>query len=190
MSVDEDIGEITVDGANVAAALGRLEYAGSLIERRRQELDDAAGDDKIARAMAKYVGPPFRVHVINPAGLLDDDEARAALEHIARHGERTGVIGLLHGPLDEVTEALSASRALTAALMSGKGYRHVEPHGVADLRQRAAAVVLDDRFLSAVADDPGALARVVASVSGGEAAVRIAAAFRLAADVLDPEGAQ
>lgn len=110
---DSKLRRIDLIGTDVATGVSRLELAAGITEWRRGAFDPAAH------------GPAFEAHVHgNPGPLLANEECRAALEAIAEHGYGAGVIVIFHGVLDEVTEAVSRSGRLTAALIEGRAIRH------------------------------------------------------------------
>lgn len=188
-----ETGEITLTG--VTASQGRLDVVFDLIEQRRAELDREAGDDELARKIARYAGPAFRV-IIDASrldGLLGDDGCRAHIEHVARHGDRCGVVILIvGGDLGDVARSLTCSRTLTAALMSGKGVKHVEPTGPAlhggarSEAERAVELLLAaGRQLTGV--EPAALVDALRSAIGDDAPesrASLSAALRATADLI------
>lgn len=104
---------IDLIGTDVTTGVWRLEFAAGVMQSRRGAFDVAVH------------GPAFEVHVHgNPGPLVADGECRAVLEMIAEHGYGAGVVVIFHGVLDEVTEAVSRSGRLTAALIEGRAVRH------------------------------------------------------------------
>lgn len=121
-----------VHGDSVLTARGRLAAVFVLIEHRRAALDARAEAEGIAAPGIRYDGPASVLHVRNLPGLLDDDECRATIEHLVRHGARCGVVARVYGLPGEVVaaldadevfragEALHGSTAVAAALMEGR----------------------------------------------------------------------
>lgn len=185
----DSIPEVWVAGTTITGSQGRLDYATSIVEERRTAL---AAEGTTAR----YIGSPFRVNVSGAVGqLLADNECRAALELIARHGDRTGVVILWHGHLGTITRELATwSGALVAALAEGRSCRHVESLApILDGPPGAfgAASALLSACLSMIAvDDPAAIAACIAETAGSDRVRRaMAASLRSAADLLDPDTA-
>jgi len=179
-----------------------------LIEERRVTLDAQAASEGVPAPAARYAGPALVVRVVDvtaDAAALADDEVRAHLEHVARHGARCGVVVELHGTTEAASKACAGSRGLLAALLDRRALRVIEP---------TAGVERPAVRLSPEPGEPGHLAALVrrgmayppevdeATAGGyldgmiaaaGAAGGAVAMAFlgmelRRTADMLDPEG--
>lgn len=192
-SVADSIGEIWVDGMQLGTAQGRLGYVVGLVTLRRDALDRLGRESNGA---ASITGAPFRVNVRGDLyALLYDDECRAALEFVAEHGERCGVVVLLYGSPDLITHAIALrSDTLTAAYAEGKVLRHVTDFG-ADLvgdtaATAAAAALLTAGRRVAACSNPAALALALdatfaAADDAGAARRDLAVALHRTATLLD-----
>lgn len=180
-----DVTEVWVAGTHIMGAQARLQHAVSIVEQHLQALA-ATG------TQARYIGTPFRVHVTGGYGrLLDEGVCRVALEHVAEHGERAGVVILWHGHLDAIIQELAPRSArLLVALADGRVCRHVASYAPI-LEGPGAAFEVAQALLSACmsmmsVDDPAAIAACLAESAGGAEVCRaMAASLRSAADLLD-----
>lgn len=192
--------ELTVRADARQGHVGHLESVTDLIEQRRKALDDQAQASGVPLGAVRYRGPAFVLHVLDAAEVLADHEARASIEHAARHGARCGVVVKLYGPARDLERVLAAiSPPLLRGLIDGRTVQIIEPTAGVE-RPAVTAPAFGAR-----PGEPGYLARTVLQGYGRSAGDylaglveagltdHIAMAFlgrelRRAADAIDPEG--
>lgn len=174
------ITETWVNGDQLFIAQGRLDYVAGIVARRMHE--------------GKHIGPAFRVNLCgNLAALVSDEECRAVLEAIARHGEHVGVVVFVHATERDALWQLGASPALVAAYQAGVTFRPFTPTlppGVVETGAGRAVEALLSAARLVVGQNPDDLKAAFARTLAGEtlsARIAFAVALHATADMVRGE---